>query len=115
MNEHGEAAEPLAIEAHALVKSYVGGDGSVLQILNGVDLEVATGEAIAIVGQSGAGKSTLLHLLGGLDRPTAGNVSIAGQRIDALSDEQLAAVRNRRIGFVFSFTICCVSSRPRKM
>jgi len=91
------------IEARQLVKRYVGGDGSVLDILNGVDLTVATGEAIAIVGQSGAGKSTLLHLLGGLDRPSSGSVSIAGQRIDSLSDEQLAAARNRRIGFVFQF------------
>jgi lipoprotein-releasing system ATP-binding protein len=91
------------IEAHGLAKRYVGGDGSVLEILKGVDLTVTTGEAIAIVGQSGAGKSTLLHLLGGLDRPTAGTVSIAGERIDTLSDEQLAAARNRRIGFVFQF------------
>jgi lipoprotein-releasing system ATP-binding protein len=91
------------IEARDLVKRYVGGDGSMLDILNAVNLSVSTGETIAIAGQSGAGKSTLLHLLGGLDRPTSGTVRNAGERVDAHSDEQLAAARNRRIGFVFQF------------
>jgi len=64
---------------------------------------VARGEMVAIVGASGAGKSTLLHLLGALDRPTRGTVSVSGERLEARSDEELSALRNRRIGFVFQF------------
>jgi lipoprotein-releasing system ATP-binding protein len=64
---------------------------------------VARGEMVAIVGASGAGKSTLLHLVGALDRPTRGTVVIAGERVDGLADEELSALRNRRVGFVFQF------------
>ncbi len=74
-----------------------------LEVLSGIDLDVAAGEIIAIVGPSGSGKSTLLHLLGGLDRPDAGDVTVAGQDLGALGDESLARLRNRRIGFVFQF------------
>ena len=95
-------AEP-PLEARRLEKSFVGGDGSELRILQGIDLSIATGEAIAITGASGAGKSTLLHLLGALDRPTAGQVLVDGREIAALGDEDLAAIRNRHIGFVFQF------------
>ena len=103
------AATPLpvhraaVVEARALTKSYRGEDGSVLHILEGLDLEVARGEMVAVVGASGAGKSTLLHLLGALDRPTAGEVLLDGVAIAALSDDELAAVRNRKVGFVFQF------------
>jgi lipoprotein-releasing system ATP-binding protein len=91
------------LEAHDLAKSYRGGDGGILTILNGVDLSVARGEMVAVVGESGAGKSTLLHVLGALDRPSRGFVVIAGEPVTGLSDEELAAIRNRKVGFVFQF------------
>ena len=74
-----------------------------LPILKGIDLEIVRGELLCIVGASGVGKSTFLHLLGGLDRPTAGSVEFEGQDLFTLTDNQLAAFRNRRIGFVFQF------------
>lgn len=91
------------LEARELVKTYRGGDGSSLHILAGVNLTVQRGEMVAIVGASGAGKSTLLHLLGALDRPTSGEVRIDGERILGRNDEQLSALRNSRVGFVFQF------------
>jgi lipoprotein-releasing system ATP-binding protein len=91
------------LEGVRLSKSFVGGDGGVLQVLDEVSISVSRGEMVAIVGASGAGKSTLLHLLGALDRPSAGTVSVEGQRLDGLSDEQLSRIRNRKIGFVFQF------------
>lgn len=72
-----------------------------LTVLNEVSLEVASGESLAIVGPSGSGKSTLLHIIGTLDRPTSGSVALDGQDLGSLDDQQLAAVRNRQIGFVF--------------
>jgi ABC-type lipoprotein export system ATPase subunit len=72
--------------ARALVKRYTGGDGSELEVLSGTDLHVARGEAVAIIGESGAGKSSLLHVLGGLDRPTEGEVLIGGTRIHSLDE-----------------------------
>ena len=89
--------------AHALRKSYPEGDGGAVEVLNGVDLAVAPGEFVAIVGSSGAGKSTLLHLLGALDRPTTGSVTLDGVAYDQLGDDAVAEVRNRRVGFVFQF------------
>ena len=91
------------LEAVDLAKTYMGGDGGLITVLDGVNLQVARGEMVAIVGASGAGKSTLLHLLGALDRPTRGAVAIAGERIEERTDEELSALRNRRIGFVFQF------------
>jgi lipoprotein-releasing system ATP-binding protein len=91
------------LAGRALRKVYIQEDGSELPILEGVEIAVAAGEAVAIVGASGSGKSTLLHLLGGLDRPTAGEVIVAGQSLAGLSDRDLAEIRNRRIGFVFQF------------
>ena len=72
-------------------------------VLSGLDLTVHQGEFLALMGPSGSGKSTLLNLIGGLDRPTQGSVSIGGDRIDQLSDRQLAAWRARHVGFVFQF------------
>ena len=91
------------LEGIDLAKTFVGGDGGVITVLDGVNLRVARGEMVAIVGASGAGKSTLLHLVGALDRPTRGAVVIAGERVDGLADDDLSALRNRRVGFVFQF------------
>lgn len=93
---------PLLV-ADRLYKQYPSGTGGVLEVLRGVDLTVHTGEFVAIVGESGTGKSTLLHLLGALDRPTAGTVTFAGEDVFKKDDEALAAFRNRHIGFVFQF------------
>ena len=91
------------LEARGLRKQYFQEDGSELRILEGVDFAVSRGEAVAIVGASGAGKSTLLHLLGGLDRPTSGEVLLQGRNLATLSERDLATVRNEGIGFVFQF------------
>jgi lipoprotein-releasing system ATP-binding protein len=91
------------LEAHDLHKSYVGGDGGTINVLSGVDLSVSPREMVAIVGASGAGKSTLLHVLGALDKPSRGYVVIGGEPINGLDEEQLAALRNRSVGFVFQF------------
>jgi lipoprotein-releasing system ATP-binding protein len=91
------------LEARDLQKSYIGGDGSELRVLKGVNLSVRPGESVAVTGASGSGKSTLLHLLGGLDRPTAGEVLLEGRPLDRLPEADLAAIRNRRLGFVFQF------------
>ncbi|HET9133746.1 MAG TPA: ABC transporter ATP-binding protein [Gemmatimonadales bacterium] len=91
------------VSARGLVRRFVGGDGTPFTVLDGADLEVAPGEFLAIVGASGSGKSTLLHLLGGLDAPDAGTVTIEGTELVALPPLARAAFRNRRIGFVFQF------------
>lgn len=74
-----------------------------LQVLKGVDIDIAKGEIVSIVGSSGAGKSTLLHILGTLDKADAGEIILNNQRVDQLSGKKLAAFRNREIGFVFQF------------
>jgi len=88
------------LRTRALEKEYGKGDGLV-RALDGVELEVASGETVAVMGPSGCGKSTLLHLLGGLERPSAGEVCLAGRRIDQLSERALARLRRHAIGFVF--------------
>jgi putative ABC transport system ATP-binding protein len=91
-----------ALEARGLAKTY-GGDGVDVLALRGVDLTVAKNEFVAVMGPSGCGKSTLLHLLGGLDRPTAGTISLDGRRVDGLGEREWAILRRREIGFVFQF------------
>ena len=91
------------LEAHDVYKSYIGGDGNVLNVLNGVNLSVSKGEMIAIVGASGAGKSTLMHVLGALDRPTRGYVVIGGEPVQGRDENALGELRNRSVGFVFQF------------
>ena len=88
------------LQAQGLKKIYGSGDNAV-HALDGVDLRVEKGEFVAIVGTSGSGKSTLLHMLGGLDRPTEGTVTVDGQEIFALKEEALTIFRRRKIGFVF--------------
>jgi putative ABC transport system ATP-binding protein len=88
------------LKTQALKKHYGNGDTAVYA-LDGVNLEVESGEFVAIVGTSGSGKSTLLHMLGGLDRPTSGSVTIDGKDIFSLKDEELTIFRRRKIGFVF--------------
>jgi ABC-type lipoprotein export system ATPase subunit len=88
------------LRARGLRKDYGAGEGLV-RAVDGVDLEVAPGETVAVMGPSGCGKSTLLHLLGGLDRPSGGEVWMAGRRIDQLGERALARMRRTAVGFVF--------------
>src|SRR5580704_2962647 len=92
-------SEPL-LSARGLKKTYVIGKRS-LEVLKGVDIEIARGDFVALRGASGTGKSTLLHLLGGLDAPNAGEIFFDGQNISHFSDSQLTHFRNRQVGFVF--------------
>lgn len=92
----------IILQACGLRKVFnTGGEG--LEVLKGVDLAVRAGELVAVMGESGVGKSTLLHLLGTLDRPTAGQLQIAGTDVLNLGDQALSRFRNRHIGFVFQF------------
>jgi len=93
--------EPV-LAAAALVKRYRSGERT-LEVLRGLDIEVAAGEAVAIVGDSGVGKSTLLHILGGLDVPDAGAVTFLGRETVTPRGGDLAEYRNRRVGFIFQF------------
>jgi lipoprotein-releasing system ATP-binding protein len=95
-------AEGEALRAEGLGKTYAEGKLKT-HVFDGLDLGVAAGETVAIVGASGAGKSTLLHLLGGLDTPSAGEVYVAGQKMSALSDAERGRLRNRALGFVYQF------------
>ena len=88
------------LETKDLRKVYGSGDTEV-RALDGVDLTVGKGEFVAVVGTSGSGKSTLLHMLGGLDRPTGGTVTVDGKELSAMRDEELTIFRRRKIGFVF--------------
>ena len=90
----------LILSARAVTKTYTMGKRS-LEVLRGVSLDVARGEFIALRGASGAGKSTLLHLFGGLDTPNAGEIRFSGKNLNHLSSNEIAGLRNTRIGFVF--------------
>ena len=83
------------------LKKYYGTEPNLTRALDGVNFTVEEGEFVAVVGTSGSGKSTLLHLVGGLDTPTSGTVTVRGQALDAMNDEQLTIFRRRNIGFVF--------------
>lgn len=92
-----------ALEVTGLTMTFRGGDGGRIDVLTGVDLTVHRGEMVAIVGASGAGKSTLLHCLGALEQPTAGRLRVAGIEVAGKTEDELAEMRNRAIGFVFQF------------
>ena len=96
-----ERRNQIVVETCGLKKTYFGKIET--PVLHGVDIEISAGEFVAIIGQSGSGKSTLLNILGALDVPTEGSVLIDGVNISTLSEDKLAALRNRVIGFVFQF------------
>ncbi|MFM8845550.1 MAG: lipoprotein-releasing ABC transporter ATP-binding protein LolD [Gammaproteobacteria bacterium] len=97
-----EPTRELVLEAEGLVREFREGS-STLRVLDGLQLKLARGECVAIVGASGSGKTTLLQILGGLDRPTAGRVRIAGRDLHALDEAERGALRNRSIGFIYQF------------
>jgi lipoprotein-releasing system ATP-binding protein len=101
VNMTGATLHP-ALLARGIRKTYESPGGR-LEVLRNVDLEVQRGTILAILGASGSGKSTLLNILGTLDRPEAGTLELAGTRLESLSEPELAAVRSRRLGFVFQF------------
>lgn len=90
------------LTCHQLTKTYVDGANKI-EVLRDIHLTVQKGEMVAIIGSSGSGKSTLLHLLGGLDRPTAGDVILNGESLHHLSEKKKCALRNRYLGFVYQF------------
>ena len=92
----------VVLSANGLAKTYGQGDSAV-EVLKAIDLQVFPSEKLAIVGSSGSGKSTLLHLLGGLDKPTSGTVTLAGENLNQLSTKKLDQLRNRSLGFVYQF------------
>jgi len=94
------AADTCVLRARGLRKEYGKGEGLV-RAVDGVDLDIGAGETVAVMGPSGCGKSTLLHLLGGLDRPSGGEVSLNGRRIDDIGEKALARMRRTAVGFVF--------------
>ncbi|HLI41639.1 MAG TPA: ABC transporter ATP-binding protein [Streptosporangiaceae bacterium] len=98
----GTPRSPALLRTAGLVKTYQAG-GVTVQAIRGVDLELAAGEFVAIMGPSGSGKSTLLHMLGGLEPATSGEIWLQGRRVDGLSSAEWAILRRRHIGFVFQF------------
>jgi putative ABC transport system ATP-binding protein len=94
--------QSFALDARELTRTFSTGDVQI-PALRGVDLKIEPGTFTAIMGPSGCGKSTLLHLLGGLDRPSSGEVHLAGQRVDHLSEAKWSVLRRREVGFVFQF------------
>jgi lipoprotein-releasing system ATP-binding protein len=104
MTENGAApGGGILLEAKGVEKHFRGGDGGDVRVLEGVDLILNRGEMVAIVGASGSGKSTLLHVLGALERPSAGSVTIGSEDVSSMDDEAVSVLRNARVGFVFQF------------
>jgi putative ABC transport system ATP-binding protein len=102
VDSNSTAVGPDAVSCEQVVKQFGSGPSATVA-LRGVDLAISPGDYVAIMGPSGCGKSTLMHLLGGLDVPTAGTVTLAGTRIDRLSETKRAVLRRRTVGFVFQF------------
>ena len=102
MTDYGTSQTPVKIELRGLIKTFRH-NGNQVEVLTGVDLDIRQGETLAVVGASGVGKSTLLHILGTLERPSAGKVHWEGTDVFSLDDRSLAAFRNRKVGFVFQF------------
>ena len=102
MREGNQNVANIVLEAKDVRKKYMMGNVEV-EALAGMNFQVAKGEFVAIMGPSGSGKSTLLHLLGGLDKPSEGEITLAGQRLSMLGDKQATLVRRHNIGFVFQF------------
>ena len=100
VNYEEEPPNGWVIQAENLTKIYQMGEVKV-HALNGLSLKIARGEVVAIMGPSGSGKSTLMNIIGCLDRPTAGNYILDDEPVSSLSDDQLATIRNRKVGFVF--------------
>jgi len=101
----------MAILTAQKLRKHYGEDPNLVRALDGVDLEIKAGEFIAIIGQSGSGKSTLLHMLGGLDTPTDGSVTVDGHELSKMKDEQLTIFRRRNVGFIFqSFNLVPILS-----
>jgi putative ABC transport system ATP-binding protein len=102
MSVANDSATATIVEARELTRRY-GEGGTAVEALRGVDLNVRSGELVAVMGPSGSGKSTLMHLLAGLDKPTSGTVTIGGTELSALGDAALTLLRRQRIGFIFQF------------
>jgi len=102
MSNNTATNSELVLSCQDLNKTFTEGPARV-EVLKSINLEIAKGEQVAIIGASGSGKSTLLHLLGGLDIPTAGQISIAGKDMSKLNDKQRGVLRNRHMGFVYQF------------
>ena len=106
MNQNGPqeivTSPAMAIRLRGVSRKFEGKRAAVVA-LNGLDLDIAKGEMVSIVGPSGSGKSTMLNLIGGLDRPSSGEIEIDGETLSRLNDDQLTYVRRDKIGFIFQF------------